>query len=144
MDTPPRAMDIRDRLHLVIYRVRERGLEIFVRDDATADRLELPRGNAEFDLGALERLREEIIALDEADGDERSRGIAFEADYHDIPSLKGLLLDDARRLKRQLTSGEEGSFVAVKEVAKRLLPQQYRLLSELRDILVDRNSTKYV
>ena len=138
-------MDIRDKLHLVIYRVRERGLEVFVRDEA-ADALSLPQGNTDFDLAELERLREEIIALDEAgdDGEAAGRGIAIEADYHDIPSLKGLLLDDARALKRRLSAGEEGSFVAVKEVAKRLLPQQYRLLSELRDILVDRNSTKYM
>ena len=138
-------MDIRDKLHLVIYRVRERGLEIFVRDDAdAAEQLTLPEGNADFDLAELERLREEIIALDEGEtGEDAERGIAIEADYHDIPSLKGLLLEDARALKRRL-SEEEGTFVAVKEVAKRLLPGQYKLLSELRDILVDRNSTKYM
>lgn len=139
-------MDIRDKLHLVIYRVRERGLEIFVRDNADANSgLTLPEGNTNFDLAELERLREEIIALDEdgeADAD-TGRGIAIEADYHDIPSLKGLLLEDARKLKARLADGE-GSFVAVKEVAKRLLPGQYKLLSELRDILVDRNSTKYM
>lgn len=139
-------MDIRAKLHLVIYRVRERGLEIFVRDDVGAsDELSLPEGKTDLDFAALERLRQEIIALDEGDdeGAHTSRGIAIEADYHDIPSLKGLLLEDARKLKAQLTEGE-GSFVAVKEVAKRLLPGQYRLLSELRDILVDRNSTKYM
>ena len=138
-------MDIRDKLHLVIYRVRERGLEIFVRDDAdAAEQLTLPEGNADFDLDELERLREEIIALDEGEtGEDTERGIAIEADYHDIPSLKGLLLEDAREIKRRLVE-EEGAFVAVKEVAKRLLPGQYKLLSELRDILVDRNSTKYM
>ena len=140
-------MDIRDKLHLVIYRVRERGLEIFVRDDAASasDELTLPEGRADLDVDELQRLRDEIIALDEStDADAPTgRGIAIEADYHDIPSLKGLLLEDARKLKAQLTEGE-GSFVAVKEVAKRLLPSQYKLLSELRDILVDRNSTKYM
>ena len=137
-------MDIRDKLHLVIYRVRERGLEIFVRGDRDAGQgLRLPEGNTDFDLDELERLREEIIALDDDGGQEGERGIAIEADYHDIPSLKGLLLEDAREIKRRLVE-EEGAFVAVKEVAKRLLPGQYKLLSELRDILVDRNSTKYM
>ena len=138
-------MDIRDKLHLVIYRVRERGLEIFVRDGGDVpEQLSLPEGNAEFDLATLQRLREEIIRLDESDdGEDAERGIAIEADYHDIPSLKGLLLEDAREIKRRLVEGE-GTFVAVKDVAKRLLPGQYKLLSELRDILVDRNSTKYM
>ncbi len=141
-------MDIRDKLHLVIYRVRERGLEVFVRRGEHADDLELPEGNTDFDIAQIRRLREEIIALEQAeDADGVKRGLAIEADYHDIPSLKRLLLDDARRLRQHLQHlphAEEGSFVAVKEVAKRLLPQQYRLLQELRDILVDRNSTKYM
>ncbi len=141
-------MDIRDKLHLVIYRVRERGLEIFVRRGENFDDLELPEGNGDYDLEQIRRIREEIIALENAeDADGIRRGLAIEADYHDIPSLKKLLLGDARRLRQQLQdlpSAEEGSFVAVREVARRLLPQQYRLLKELRDILVDRNSTKYM
>ena len=138
-------MDIRSKLHLVIYRVRERGLEIFVRDNDATEALSLPEGNSDLDLDALQRLRDEVIALEETtEGSTAGRGIAIEADYHDIPSLKGLLLDDARRLRRELSQlphAEEGSFVAIKDVAKRLLPQQYRLLQELRDILIDRNST---
>lgn len=133
-------MDLRQKLHLVIYRVRERGLEIFVRD-GDGDSLELPEAISGMDPAELE----EYIALDrDEDG---SRGVAVEGDYHDIPSLKGLLLDDARRLRnrlRELPAAEEGSFVAVKSAAKRILPEQYRMLSELRDILVDRNSTKYM
>ena len=139
-------MELRDKLHLIIYRIRERGLEIFVRDDARDSAFTLPEGDGEFDLARLERLRDEIIAL-ERDGDGEARGLAIEADYHDIPSLKGLLLDDARRLRdhlRGLPQSPEGSFVAVKDVARQLMPQQYRLLKELRDILVDRNSTRAI
>ena len=135
-------MDLRRKLHLVIYRVRERGLEIFVRD-GDGDSYELPEAASELDPASLE----EYISLEA--GEEASRGLAVEGDYHDIPSLKGLLLDDARRLRDRLrelpvAAGEEGSFVAVKAVAKRILPEQYRMLSELRDILVDHNSTKYM
>ena len=138
-------MRLKDKLHLVIYRVRERGLEIFVRD-RDEDHYEFPAAAHEGDLAELNLERDHFELTDESTtGDER--GLAIEGDYHDIPSLKRLLLDDARRLRdtlREAPSMEEGSFVAVKGMAKRLLPEQYQLLQELRDILVDRNSTKYM
>ena len=135
-------MDIREKLHLVVYRVREKGLEVFVRDGED-NNYELPEA---VDAACFET--HESIELDVCESDdERAKGLAIEGDYHDIPSLKGLLLNDARKLRdqlRELPNAEEGTFVAVKEVAKRLLPGQYRMLKELREILVDRNSTKYM
>lgn len=131
-------MDIREKLHLVVYRVREKGLEVFVRDGGD-DLYELPEA---IDAAAFES--RESIELDGFESElEKGKGLAIEGDYHDIPSLKGLLLNDARKLRDQLRA-EDGTFVAVKEVAKRLLPGQYRMLKELREILVDRNSTKYM
>ena len=118
-------MELRDKLHLIIYRVRERGLEIFVRQTDTEQSLSLPEGSADFDFEQIERLRQEIIALEQSSEADASKGIAFEADYHDIPSLKGLLIDDARRLRDQLLELDlrpEGRFVAVKEVAKTPYP----------------------
>lgn len=135
-------MDIREKLHLVVYRVREKGLEVFVRD-GNDDCYELPEAIDETAFETHDRI--ELDAF-ETEG-ERSKGLAIEGDYHDIPSLKGLLLNDARKLRdqiRELPNADEGTFVAVKEVAKRLLPGQYRMLKELREILVDRNSTKYM
>lgn len=138
-------MLLRDKLHLIIYRVREKGLEIFVREGEDHG-YELPEAASE--LEAFEGDTSKIISLDSIDDDTVStRGVAIEGDYHDIPSLKGLLLDDARAIRNQLRdlpTKEDGSFVAVKEIAKRLLPEQYRMLKELREILVDRNSTKYM
>ena len=138
-------MDLRQKLHLVVYRVRERGLEVFVRDEA--DGLTLPETSG-LEADSADVFDREIIALDAVREEGTDiEGIAVEADYHDIPSLKGLLLDDAKRLRAridELPSAEEGTFVAMKEIAKRVLPSQYRLLQELRDILVDRNSTKYM
>ncbi|MFK8055007.1 MAG: hypothetical protein AB8F78_02705 [Saprospiraceae bacterium] len=135
-------MDIREKLHLVVYRVREKGLEVFVRD-SDDDQYELPEAVDAASFDARESIELDAFETDE----ERAKGLAIEGDYHDIPSLKGLFLNDARKLRaqiRELPSAEEGTFVAVKEVAKRLLPGQYRMLKELREILVDRNSTKYM
>jgi len=135
-------MDIREKLHLVVYRVREKGLEVFVRDGED-DLYELPEAIDASTFDTRDSI--ELDAFESAD--ERAKGLAIEGDYHDIPSLKGLLINDARKLRnqlRELPSAEEGTFIAVKEVAKRLLPSQYRMLKELREILVDRNSTKYM
>ena len=135
-------MDIKEKLHLVVYRIREKGLEVFVRDGGE-DLYELPQAIDAKPFDAVDSI--ELDAF-EADQD-CSKGLAIEGDYHDIPSLKGLLINDARKIKNQLSelpSAEEGTFVAIKEVAKKLLPSQYQMLKELRDILVDRNSTKYM
>lgn len=138
-------MLLRDKLHLIIYRVRERGLEIFVREGGEHG-YELPEAAGEIDQ--LDGDRDKMISLDAVEDEIQStRGVAIEGDYHDIPSLKGLLLDDAKSIRKQLRElpgVEDGSFVAVKGIAKRLLPEQYRMLKELREILVDRNSTKYM
>ena len=140
-------MQLKDKLHLVIYRVRERGLEVFVRD-ADANTLELP-AHASSPVSEEQLLRTHGgIELEEGvDLEVHNRGLAIEGDYHDIPSLKGLLLDDARRLKRSLTDSptlDGGRFVGLRVLAKRLLPEQYRMVKELRDIIVDRNSTTYL
>ena len=138
-------MDFKDKLHLVIYRVRERGLEIFVRE-RDGEGYEFPAAESQLAEAASAQPQLELIDLDE-DADMQARAVAIEGDYHDIPSLKKLLLDDARKLRdtlREAPSLEEGTFVLAKGMAKRLLPEQYKMLQELRDILVDRNSTKYM
>ena len=142
-------MDFKDKLHLVIYRVRERGLEIFVRE-RDDEHYEFPATPSSLDIDKLTTDLESIdldAPVQASSAESATRAVAIEGDYHDIPSLKKLLLEDAKRLRQQLREApslEEGSFVAVKGMAKRLLPEQYRMLQELRDILVDRNSTKYM
>ncbi len=39
---------------------------------------------------------------------------------------------------------EEGNYVAMKEAVKKVLPHQYTILKELKDILMERNITKYL
>ena len=69
---------------------------------------------------------------------------AVEGDWHDIPSLKSLLYDDALFLKDKIKDMEKGAFFVVKEAFKKVLPHQYQLLKELKEILADRNSTKNI
>jgi len=38
----------------------------------------------------------------------------------------------------------QGSYFAIKEAFKKVLPNQYEFLKELKDIIKERNSTKYL
>lgn len=87
---------------------------------------------------------DEMIALDpvqQADGD-LEEGWAVEGDWHEIPSLKSMLYEDAMQLKERIKDMEKGTYVLLKDALKKVVPHQYEMLKELKDILTDRNSVK--
>ena len=101
--------------------------------------------------GLAESLREsgkieKVITLDPTeDEDGRSvRTLAIEGDWHDIPSIRGMLKHDVRLVKsivrENLPGSEKGGYFAIKEAFKKVMPQEYKALKELREILFDRNS----
>ena len=49
-----------------------------------------------------------------------------------------------QHIKSFLPDIEKGTYVAVKEAFKRVLPQQYAFIKELKDIVADKNQTKYI
>jgi hypothetical protein len=65
-----------------------------------------------------------------------------EGDWHEIPSLKAMLYEDAVQLKEKLKTIEHGAFLTIKDALKGALPHQYAFLKELKDILRDRNSLR--
>lgn len=107
--------------------------------------------NWAFPQGDLQEKTEEnpddmdkMIALDpvqQADGD-LEEGWAVEGDWHEIPSLKSMLYEDAMQLKEKIKGMEKGTYVLLKDALKKVLPHQYEMLKELKDILTDRNSVK--
>ena len=127
-------MNISEKANLIIYRVREKGLEIFL-ENHHDEEWGIPQGI----LSDNQEDSNDMIALDPVEevGGRNEQAYAVEGDWHDIPSLKGLLIEDLRQLKGELKTG---TFVAVKEALKRVLPHQYAFLKELKDIVTDRNS----
>jgi hypothetical protein len=83
---------------------------------------------------------------------ESRKAVAIEADWHEIPSLRALIYEDYRvakekakmRIKSLVPDMEKGAFVAVKEAFKKVMPEQYAFLKELKDVLTDKESTKYI
>lgn len=135
-------MNLKEKANLIIYRFREKGLEIFLINDE--EQWEIPNGKlsnkAPEDLVNEDKLIE-LDPVTQANG-ETEEAWAVEGDWHEIPSLKKMLYEDALQLKDKLISMDNGSFFAVKEALKKVMPHQYAFLKELKDTLIERNSTK--
>ncbi|GAB5552468.1 MAG: hypothetical protein Sapg2KO_20590 [Saprospiraceae bacterium] len=137
-------MDFSKKVNLIIYRFKEKGLEIFLENLDQDDQWQIPaqdapQKKAQFIIG-----EERLIELDpvQNEGGDQEEAWAVEGEWHDIPSLKSMLYEDAVFLKDQIKHMEKGGFITIKEAFKKVMPHQYQFLKELKDILTDRNSVK--
>lgn len=144
-------MSVLDCARLIIYRINKKGLEIFLVQGQGEDALkwQIPQGNLhsnhEYNLNAEERM----IQLDSiSNGDELMRALAIECDWHEIPSVRAMIKEDVRivkdQIKQRIPELEKGTFFAVKEAFKKVLPHEYAMLKELKDVVSDRNQAKYI
>lgn len=140
-------MSVLDLVRVVIYRFHEKGLEIFlIPNDMENDNeiWRIPEGLSHRIQSSGEENR--VISLDTTFDEEgrEIRTLAIEGDWHDIPSIRGMLKHDVKLVKslvkENLPGSEKGAYFAVKEAVKKVLPQEYKALKELREILFDRNS----
>lgn len=149
-------MPSNEQVDVFIYRVRESGLEVFL---VNQEALSGGEGSNWKTLSVApntpERLGQanciELEPITDDDGTSR-KAIAIEADWHELPSLRALIYEDYRvakekareKLRNLIPDMERGTFFAVKEAFKRVLPEQYAFLRELKEVLVEKNSTKYL
>lgn len=141
-------MSVLDSARVIIYRFHEKGLEIFLVNsdmENDPDIWKLPKGNNMPHVPNLESIHLETQT------DEEGRAIktlAVEGEWHDIPSIRGMLRHDVKLVKSKLIEAapemEKGGFFAVKEAFKKVMPIEYKALKELKSILRDRNLTKYI
>ncbi|OAV46298.1 hypothetical protein [Lewinella sp. 4G2] len=126
-------MGLRKKASLIIYRFRERGLEVFVHNKSKE--WGLPGGEVEVNA------HPEMIELEP--GTDREEAVAVEADWHEIPSLKTMLFEEGSELAGKFLNMEEGTFVTIKEALKSHLSEnKVAFLRELRDVITDRNSVR--
>lgn len=131
-------MSVFNKVRLILYRCHEKGLEVLLIDpnldsDPSVWK-RLPEGTMDS------RLIEEGIEL----GDNANKTIAIEADWHNIPSIRGIIKHDIERLKSKVKNTispklDDCNYVAVKDALKEVLPEEYAALKELKDIITDRN-----
>lgn len=140
-------MSVLDLARVIIYRFHEKGLEIFLINnemEKDTDIWKIPQGLTQ-QLKNAGQIKEIIDLEHTVDESGRSiKTIAIEGDWHDIPSIRGMLKHDIKLVKsivkENLPGSEKGAYFAVKEAFKKVLPQEYNALKELKDILFDRNS----
>ena len=148
-------MALLDKANLIIYRIREKGLEVFLvnptEENQEDDAWTLPQGKINDPSKAIALLqRDQTFELDPVENveGEAENAIAVEGDWHDIPSLKSLIKEDAHFMKNTIKQmipdlEQRGSYFAIKEAFKKVLPNQYEFLSELKDIIRDKNSSNF-
>ena len=139
-------MGLRKKFHFVLYRIRERGLEVFLLSRENEE-WQIPSGKLDKDYHTSLYHEDKLIDLDSISPEEEDaikHACAIEGDWHDIPSLKNMLKEDFNEVKDKIEEIipelEKGSFVAVKDALKKIMPSQYAFLKELKDIITDRNS----
>lgn len=139
-------MKVLDQVRVVIYRFHEAGLEVFLIDPELHQDKEIWRLPAGADSTELHDNNYNVIELDDTQDNTGAivKNLAIEADWHEIPSIRGIIKHDVKRLKNKvkqvLPCLEQGSYVAVKDAIKKTMPQEYAALKELKDILTDRNT----
>lgn len=147
-------MQANEQVDVIIYRVRDNGLEVFLvneENDADTAQWKAPSAGDENPEGLLSNRCIELDPVTDADGAAR-KAIAIEADWHELPSLRALIYEDYRvakekaklKIKNFLPEIEKGTFFAVKEAFKRVLPHQYAFLKELKEVVAEKNQTKYI
>jgi hypothetical protein len=125
----------------IFYRFHDKGLEFFlVKED---DQWKLPSGHSKESTHRFFNRKGKMIELEDSDIN-RIKNLAIEADWHDMPSIRGLIKHDLKMVEEKVIELEKGSYLAAKEAFKKVLPQEYALLKELKDILFDRNLTENI
>jgi hypothetical protein len=142
-----------DFARIMIYRFHETGLEIFLINndmEQDPDVWKLPQSMSDNIKKSIELSGREAIDLEDITSLDGStvKTMAVEGDWHDIPSIRGMIKYDMKLakkiLKERLPGSEKGAFIAAKECFKKVLPHEYMAIKELKDILTDRNTVKNI
>lgn len=132
------------KLGVVLYRYTNDNLEVYLVQDEGAVAESLP----ETEQWSLP----DSTYQSEAEFADKT-GMATEYNEEIIPLEHPTVLDKVLALETQMEDAvskfveirnQKGSFFAIKEAFKKVLPHQYSYLKELTEVLSDRNLTKFM
>ena len=138
-------MHVLDKVRLIIYRCHEKGLEVFlVNTGFEEENWKIPfeeiakySGHDDFKIIPLDPLQENDGSM--------TNVVAVEGDWHDIPSLRKLVKGDVKIVASKLKFiADNGAYFAMKEALKKVLPNEYAVLHELKEILTVRNQIQNI
>lgn len=139
---------VKDLIKLVVYRCAEKGIEILIIPEETENgrRYTLPKTLKE-ELPFLQNLEESVsLKYQRQHKDSSGKAIAVEDDSPDLPSLRKVLKNDFEyakvRIKEYIPTPESIEFINIKDAVKNMLPHEYELLKEVKEIVSDRNLLK--
>ena len=133
-------MHVLDQIRLVVYRCHETGLEVFLVNTDFDDTWRIPFEKiAKYNEEELQNLVIDLGAIEDENG-KMVQTYAIEGDYHDIPSIRKLVKGDFDLVTSKVKYiMDKGAFFAIKETLKKVLPNEYNALHELKEILSARN-----
>ena len=146
-------MSVLDHARLIIYRVNQKGLEIFLLkpEAPKGEKWRIPETVLKNKRGPNVMMDQDIVIhLDPVENEDGNmqNAVALEADWHEIPSVRAIIKEDVKivktTIKEHIPDLEQGTYVAVKECFKKMMPHEYKMIKELKDILIDRNQSKYI
>ena len=119
-------MKVLDCARVIIYRINQKGLEIFLVNNQTEgqDEWGILQGNLESTHTDNLSKEERVIELDPVkEGEATHQALAIECDWHEIPSIRAMIKQDVRivkdQIKQHLPELEHGTFFAVKKLSKK-------------------------
>jgi len=140
-------MSVLDKVRIVMYRCHEKGLEVFLLNSNLENDPDIWRLPSGMSASVQNQMHDnEFIELEPTDDGKGNeiKTYAIEADWHDIPSIRGMIKHDIKLVKNTIKEIEEGTYVSVKEAFKKVLPNEYKALKELKDIILDKNLLKFI
>lgn len=143
-------MSVFDQARVIIYRINKKGLEIFLELDQSEKTPKYKVPSALLKYGSSQELQDKLIELDPIQNKDGSfqQVCAVEADWHEIPSVKKIIKQDLKlvksAVKNTLPEFDDCGYVEIKDTIKKMLPHEYAALKELKDVLLDRNQSKYI
>ena len=135
-------MKILDKARVIVYRMHEKGIEIFLVNTGLAvdeDAWRFPLASSEISTDV------DMIELDPVQNEagQTCNAVAVKGDWHDIPSIRNIIKHDVHNITHKIkevgTELEQGKFVILKDAFKRVLPEEYKMLKELKDVLIEKN-----
>jgi hypothetical protein len=144
-------MTVFDTVRVIVYRFHEKGLEIFlVNSDLDQENWRIPFTEIAKYTDDVE-ISNRFISLETNELPDGSSTLtcAIEGDWHDIPSIRKLIKEDIKLVTSKIDmldkmALEKGTFFAIKEAFKKVMPNEYKVLHDLKDILLHRNIVKNI